>query len=306
MLADLREQDDAAAQVRIRQLMDLGNAETVHSWLWAVNPAHGFVLDPDDYVTALRLRLGVDVAEYDGAQKCGECERRITASELGRHAMLCAKGRRTTAHNRIRDHLAGLAKICDSATETEVQWAAAVGSGGPNIDARRPADILTSAAPLGGVGYVALDVGITTPFTVAAMSRPDYDVLGAYRAEKVRKYATAAADAKWDYRPVIISAFGRRHTDAKHVVHRLAVAAAKRFGVKSATKIEDAWWRNCGTLLMERACRMVERCHPTAVLPAAYGGVADDASGAPHAERRWRADGAPGVGADGPAVPVGD
>src|SRR5208282_2976158 len=101
---------EAHSIMRHRPLADLGSADTVHSWLWAVNPAHGFVLHPDDYVTALRLRLGLDAAEYMGAEPCGECELPVTADDFGPHALLCARGRRTVGHNRIRDHLADLAR----------------------------------------------------------------------------------------------------------------------------------------------------------------------------------------------------
>jgi len=60
---------------------------------------------------------------------------------------------------------------------------------------------------------------------------------------------------------------------------RAAGGAIRRYGVKSATMIETAWWRNCSTLLMERASSMVRRCRPTVPLPAVLGGVADDVAG---------------------------
>lgn len=301
VLQDLGDRRQAAAVMRHRRLADLGNADTDHSWLWAVNPAHGFVLHPDDYTTALRLRLGLNVAEYSGEEPCGECGTTLVAEDLGPHALLCAKGRRTVGHNRVRDHLADLVRASDSTVQTEVGWGAAVCDGDACVDARRPADILTSAAPLGGVGYVALDVGITTPHTAAAVARAGLDVLDEYYKAKQRKYGDAAAAAKWQYRPVIISAFGRKHGEAKKVVHRLALAAARRYGVKDAAMIEKAWWRNCGTLLMERASSMVDRCRPTARLPPTLGGVADGQGEVRHVER----DGTNPlvVGADGPTTP---
>lgn len=209
VLQDLGDRRQAAPVMRHRRLADLGNADTDHSWLWAVNPAHGFVLHPDDYTTAVRLRLGLNVAEYSGEEPCGECGMRLVAEDIGPHALLCAKGRRTVGHNRVRDHLADLVRASDSTVQTEVGWGVAVCDGDACVDARRPADILTSAAPLGGVGYVALDVGITTPHTAAAVARAGLDVLDEYYKAKQRKYENAAAAAKWQYRPVIISAFGR-------------------------------------------------------------------------------------------------
>ena len=106
---------------------------------------------------------------------------------------------------------------------------------------------------------------------------------------------------------MIISAYGRAHADAKKIVHRLAEAAGRRFGGTSAATIERAWWRNCGTLLMERASSMVTRCMPHGVLPHTLGGVRDDLAIVRHAARVGEecGDGVV-VGADVPAAPVGD
>jgi hypothetical protein len=307
VLTGLGARREAAAIVRHRRLADLGSSQTNHDWLWAVNPAHGYVLHPDDYAVAVRLRLGLSVVEYEGEMKCGECELRIEADDVGRHALLCAKGKRTIGHNRIRDHLADLARLSDGRAQTEVGWAAAVRGGGGDGDARRPADILTSAAPVGSVGSVAIDIGITTPHTAAAVADAALDPLDAYYKAKVRKNEEAARMAKWEYRPMIISAYGRAHPEAKKIVKRLALAGARRFGMKNAARIERAWWRNCGTLLMERACSMVTRCTPHGVLPHTLGGVLDGLTEVRHERRREYADtGGVVVGADGPTVPVGE
>jgi len=198
-------------------------------------------------------------------------------------------------------------RVSDGSAQIEVQRAQAVGGVDFPLDERRPADILTSAAALGGVGSVALDVGITTPHTAEGVTRPALDVLEKYYEDKMRKYADVAAAAKWQYRPLIISAYGRAHCEAKKVVHRLALAAGRRFGAKSAGRIESVWWRNCATLLMERACSMVARCRPAGRLLHTLGGVADDLSGRRHPRRDGGPDaGAVVIGADGPIVPLGD
>jgi hypothetical protein len=307
VLTSLGERREAAATVRHRRLTDLGSRQTNHEWLWAVNPAHGYVLHPDDYAVALRLRLGLSVVEYEGEMKCEECGLEMEAEDVGRHALLCAKGKRTTGHNRVRDHLADLARLSDGRTQTEVGWATALRCEGVDGDARRPADILTSAAPLGGVGSVAIDIGITTPHTLAAVQNAALDPLDAYYEAKVRMNEEAASAAKWQYRPMIISAYGRAHAEAAKIVKRLALAAARRFGAKSAARIERAWWRSCGTLLMERACSMVARCTPRGVLPHTLGGVRDALVEERH-ERRLEYGDAGGVvvGADVPAAPPGE
>ncbi len=72
---------------------------------------------------------------------------------------------------------------------------------------------------------------------------------------------------------MIMSCYGRPHADTVRAVQGLAKAAARRFGVESTEKIESAWWRNCSTLLAERAANMVTKCSPTVPLPHALGGV---------------------------------
>ena len=256
--------------VRRRRLADLGSERTKHGWLTAVNSAHGPVLRPNQFLTCLRIRLGLPVEPFAGIGKCSECGKKYTAEGMGPHALVCAKGQSVKGHNRIRDHLADLAKISDGTTSTEQKVGSAADEDAENL---RPADILTSASPLGGVGLAALDIGIKCPFaTSAAEGR---DIVEDYRMEKIRKYNRVAKDAGWDYRPMTMSCFCRPHPDTVMVVHRLARAAARKFGVEDVSRIEERWWKNCSTLLAERVANMVLRCSPTIPLPTALGGVVD-------------------------------
>jgi len=264
---------------RHRHLADLSNANTEHEWLWAINPAHGFVLPPESFVTAVRLRLGLPVASYVGARKCRECGKTVTAAELGSHALLCGRGQRTIGHNQIRDHLAALARAVDPTTQTEVAFgsslssSASSSSASPSVDRLRPADVLTSAAPFGGVGRVALDIGITSPHIVAACNRVALDPLDEYRAVKSRQYTAPCHAAGWGYMPLTLSSLGRAHAETRSAVHKLAVAASKSFGGSDPSRTEATWWRNATTLLMERNARMVARCVPDDATPPIISGV---------------------------------
>jgi hypothetical protein len=275
--------------------LDLASVNTDHSWLWAINPAHGYVLEPESYVTALRLRLGLPVAAYAGVAKCAECDALLPAHGVGDHALLCARGMRVVGHNHIRDHVAALARVSDAATEVEVSPAPAfsgVGGGDapPPLSHRRPADILTSAAPLGGgVGRVALDVGIACPFNWDGRARPSADVLDEYRDRKIADNRPSCDEVHWRYEPLVISAFGRAHDETKKIIHRLAVAAGKAFGGADVTRTEATWWRNATTLLMERNARMVNRCLPRLSLPHIVSGLDESRWGSdppPRARRR--------------------
>jgi len=263
---------DPPGFLRHARLADLSNAQTKHGWLSAVNSAHGPVLQPQQFITCLRLRLGLPVAAYSGPERCTACLGQFTDDAIGPHALCCARGQATVGHNRVRDHVADLAKISDSNTSIEESSAAAIGS-----DARvRPADILTSATPLGRAGSAALDIGICCPHTRVSVRRGGaVDVLDEYHLAKVSKYHAVAAGAGWGYYPMTMTCYGRPHHTTIAIVHKLAMAAARRFGVEDSAKIEENWWRNCSTLLAERAARMVMKCSPTIRLPRVLGGGPD-------------------------------
>jgi hypothetical protein len=274
------------AKQRLQRLTDLSSKQTKHEWLWAINPAHGFVLTPDSFSVGLRLRLGLPLATYPGPLPCAECLQDVLAEDLGVHALSCAKGRRAVGHNKLRDHVASLARIADHCTIIEASGRSVYAGGGPDAPQLRPADILTSAAFLGGVGSVAMDVGIASPHTAEASTNPSVDVLDTYKRRKERKYEAVCSAANWQYKPLMFSAYGRAHDDTVHSIHRLCVAAGKAFGGADIVRTETAWWRNAGTLLVERAARMVERCRPVVALPPELGGRDDDAAVAPRKRRR--------------------
>jgi hypothetical protein len=242
---------------RLLRLEDLANRATTHDWLWSVNPAHGPVLSPSSYITAVRLRLGIPVATFSDVRKCAECDADVSAASLGPHALVCARGKRVTGHNLLRDHLAHLARASDPAARLEV----AFGSTADNTN-RRPADLLLSASPFGGrAGAVAVDVGVVAPHTAAALTH-QLDPIADYIQRKRAKSEKACTDAGWTFFPFILSAYCRPHPDATRLVSRLCVRAAREFVAEPPGRIEAAWWRNASTLLMERAASMVERCRP--------------------------------------------
>jgi hypothetical protein len=174
-------------------------------------------------------------------------------------------------HNLIRDHLANLASISDSETSIEATCAEAFDH---SAQRQRPGDILTSATSLGGsVGKAAIDIGIVCPHSQDAIAQPATDPLNIYREKKIRASEQKAREAGWSFHPMILSCFGRCHDDAINIVHRLSIAAAKRFGVDTAPKIEAAWWKHCSTLIAARAASMVTKCLPSEALPPGMGDV---------------------------------
>ncbi len=256
---------------RLLRLEDIAHNSTHHDWLWSINPAHGPVLSPEEYITAVRLRLGVPVASYEGTRRCGGCNTPQTAAQLGSHALLCtgANGKRVIGHDRLRDHLHTLVRASDPRARVEVPLgdaprprADAASQDEPDVHRQRPADILLSVSPFkgGAGGPLAVDVGIVAPHTLSACNRvsPAED----YRKRKVVKSADACAAAGWTLLPFLVSAYGKPHADAEQLVNRLCTNAAREFVVEPAARLEANWWRNATTLLMARAAAMVARCRP--------------------------------------------
>ncbi len=276
--------DEPADKIMRARLADLANSNTNHEWLWAVNPAHGFTLSPDHYRTAIRLRLGLPVSSFAGEHPCAECVTPLSADDVGNHALLCARGQRVIGHNAIRDHIHSLARCSDpqaivEASSSPPPASARPEAGDPTVDRLRPADILTSAASFGGAGSAAIDVGIVAPHTGEALRELHRDPIDEYKRRKIQEKTSVCQPRGWSYHPFILSAFGRADDDAIAIIHSLAVAASKAFGGSSPARTERAWWRNAGTLLMERAARMVEKCRPSIDLPPILSGVDEDAVG---------------------------
>jgi hypothetical protein len=182
------------------------------------------------------------------------------------HTLCCAKGAASKGHNLIRDHLFNLALASDYSTRMEQCSAAAIGGAG----LRRPADILTSATPWGSAGSAALDIGVSCPHAQDAIVSNNIDHLDLYRKKKLDKYKKFGGPESWLFLPLIISSYGRPHPDFSKAIAKLAKAAARRYG-SDQSKIENAWWRRCGSLLAIRAAMMVERCRPAQTLPHGIG-----------------------------------
>jgi hypothetical protein len=265
---------------RLLRLQDLADRGTCHDWIWAINPAHGRVLSPNEYITAVRLRLGIPASSFVGHRKCAECAADVTAQTLGPHALLCGRGVRIVGHNHLRDHLLTLARASDPAARLE----AALAADASNPHNRRPADILLSASPFGGgaAGPCAVDVGITAPHNDYA-KRADQSPIDEHYKRKMAASKKLCEDAGWQFRPFIVSAYGRPHPDAVLLVHKLCVRAAREYVVEPVPRLEASWWRNATTILMARAAAMVERCRPIPEVAEALGGARESLRGVePH------------------------
>ena len=158
----------------------------------------------------------------------------------------------------------------------------------PSAPARRPADILTSAALPGSLA--ALDIGVKAPDATGAGT----DRVEAMRQEKVAEYAghlEELGEQNVVYRPLAFSAFGRVHPDATVLLTNMAKRAARRRGLGDHRSILRRAMAKVGVQIWRRAASMVRACLPrlteaeAAILfgddPAAGAdGIGGDADGA--------------------------
>ena len=241
-----------------RRLRDISDPECNHEWLWAVDPNKGKTLSADDYVHAVRLRLGA--AGPDEPTQCANCGGLLGPS--GAHSLLCARGPSTRGHNAVRDDLHRLAVAADPSAEIEPTGLIA---SRPEL---RPADVLTSAA---SCRLAALDVGIVSPDAEGA----GLDCVCAMADRKVRRYAAHFREmdrAGVDYIPVVWSAYGRPHGRTTAILRTLARRVARRRGGDAGELLRRVQ-AQVATEIWRRAARMVRRCWP-----AMGGDEADDAT----------------------------
>jgi hypothetical protein len=250
---------EAEAWTDIQRLDDLADANVRHGWLWALNDKHGPTLKTDEYVEAVRLRLGsAGPTEPTTCSICGKL-----ADTAGAHYLLCAQAEATRGHNAVRRCVHELACTSDPSAEMEPLGLI------PSAPTLRPADVLTTATCNGLAA--ALDVGITSPHCGAAGN----DCLASMYERKRGTYAPHFNELSANgitYNPIVWSAYGRPHEAAIAAIKAMARRTARRRGHLDAASIET---RVCNAISVEiwrRNAAMVKSCW-SGEAPSAQGGA---------------------------------
>jgi hypothetical protein len=254
-IVDANAMDEVSSELTSRQLWsdvrrvnELRDDSVSHEWLWAIGRDAPGELPADEFITAVRLRLGADHA--DEAMPCRSCGRAFLCPKAY-HALCCASGPSTKGHNEVRDVLLDCTKLADATAEPEVLGLIASAPGS------RPADILTTALSMSQ--GTALDVGIASPDAAGAGK----DCTESMRKRKVSKYEPYRAeleDAHVVYRPLIWSCYGREHPDTSAVLHALCRRAARRQGLADHLPLLARVRAAVGIALARRSARMVHAC----------------------------------------------
>ena len=232
----------------VRRLGDLGDRTVSHSWLWAIDPVKDKQMGEDDFVMAVRVRLGCSLhhAEFE----CAVCGKQADCQ--GIHALNCATSEKTRGHNQVVFCCADFVGTVDPAVDVEPKGLC---ESDPGL---RPGDFIS--AEVFPNCEAAVDVTIRSP----EVSHVGGDCVQNGYVEKTRKYERKYTDLQrhgMKYIPMVWSHWGRAHIDVKRIIARVSTIAGQRRGLDPAS-IARRWKKELGTILALRQARCAARILP--------------------------------------------
>jgi hypothetical protein len=223
---DLKTSDDLASIINSEdgasyRLCLVNELTQMHAsdWLSVIpNTALGLALSSEEFSVLIRYRLCQDIIPSDIS--CPGCKSQ-TLDKKGIHALECsAWGDKTRRHNAIRNSILG---YCKSAGLNAVIEKSGLIAG----NKKRPGDVYIESLAK-GLDY-ALDVAITSPFTLDAMaSRPKDGNLARYYDIKIKNLSAEIRNADFHFAPIIISTMGQWESSAYEIIGKIAKMIANR------------------------------------------------------------------------------
>ena len=246
---DLRQQFETIENhTAVRRIDELTDANVCHTWLWHLSKHHGPVLTSEEYLEAVRVRLGC--AGPTDPVPCSRCGQALFDSS-GAHAACCACPESTRGHYGVVKELLPRFQQCDPTAESEVTGLI------PGTDLR-PADILTQAL---GNTVTALDVGITSPDSTHAGT----DCAASMFQRKMdyyRPYFGVLEQQNIEYIPLTWSSYGRPHSSTVTVLRTLSKRISRRRGTTTAAAVYHSMQSAIATEIWRRSARQVFWCWP--------------------------------------------
>ena len=223
-------------------------------WLNVVpNPGLNLLLQPAEFVAAIRYRLGQPVFSTEGP--CPACGR--PSDQLGDHALNCAwQGERIARHNSLRDTLHSTAVAASLAPTKEGRFLLP-GQGG------KPADILVPHWT--GGKDTAYDVTVINPLQTAevtgAATTPGHALNTAHK-RKLDKSWEECHRQGIEFIPIAVESLGAWHPTAVAEVAKLGSALARQNGDKESTTIQRLFQQLSVALMRGNAALLNNRRPP--------------------------------------------
>jgi len=196
---------------------------------------HHTEMSPDEFRTAVRLRLGEPVMEEGTCSACGN-----PCDAFGHHATSChGRGSLGQRHNHVRDVLFRILKE-HACLQPQKEVVVPVVQDRAKVSLERPADVMFVHAE-GGDRRVAVDVAITQPlqqqFVKRASATARFAANEYATKAKLRKYCAAgtsqlAGNAEVTLMPFVFETFGAPADGVDEVVTIAASGWAKAADIK--------------------------------------------------------------------------
>ena len=222
-------------------------------WLTATpSPGLNLLLKPQEFVTALRYRLGHPI--YARSGPCPACGQQ--SDNLGDHSLNCAwHGERIARHNWLRDELYNTA-VAASLGPTREGRALLPGSGG------KPADVYIPHWT--GGKDAALDVTVVNPLQAAlvrgAATTPGHALTIAHNCKMDKSWELCSREGI-NFLPIAVESLGAWHKSAITEVKKIASAKARQHGEEESVEI-GRLFQKLSVALMRGNCALLNNRAP--------------------------------------------
>lgn len=183
-----------------------------------------YFMDAPVFSAAVRLRLGLEVRPLaDACEGCGEGHATDTLGHASLKCMHC--GKRTKAHNALRDVLAGICR--DALLTPKIE---------PHAFAKQP-NLRADLAFFGSGTLYVIDVAITHPFQASAFVRQLAATTAGgaatvYESVKVAHYKSALTPSL-TLVPFVCDTYGALSESAINLIQAIVPLYARRLGISS-------------------------------------------------------------------------
>ena len=214
--------------------------------MWRLNPHHGAVLEPEEYVDSVRLRLGC-AGSWEPVP-CAACQSGSLDTGAA-HATCCALGEATRGHNAVTD-------LCTLRLSPAIAL--------QRLRFLAPTSDPPTSAP--GNSCTTLGISVCSPHAQRAGS----DCTQTRRQAKLAYHGPhipAPLRQHISDTPIVRRACGRRHRDTLTVFRSLGKPIARKRNFVPAEVVYQKLNSSTTPEIWKRSARQIRACWPLAALP---------------------------------------